>query len=313
MSRAFRAWLLASALIVVAPPAAHAGKVYRWVDRHGVVHYGDRVPDASAVVGGNAQVKVIPVPAQPGAMVGLRLERDGGDYLAWADNRLAGPVQVRLAFSRNHNVVGAPALPARATVDPRGSALVARIGAADPSSPGDFELRLEAVPGSPNARPRDFEYAYPLRGGSLRVEQGFGGTWSHGDEQNHYAVDFSAAIGTPVLAARDGTVMQVENDFDRAGLNLERYGGRANYVRIVHDDGSMALYAHLREGGVLVRVGQRVAKGQEIGLSGNTGFTSGPHLHFAVQVNRDMRLVSIPFRMFGPQGILRFTDVSAGR
>ena len=54
-----------------------------------------------------------------------------------------------------------------------------------------------------------------------------------------------------------------------------------------------------------------MAKGQRIGLSGNTGFTSGPHLHFAVQVNRDMRLVSIPFRMFGPQGILRFTDVSA--
>jgi murein DD-endopeptidase MepM/ murein hydrolase activator NlpD len=73
----------------------------------------------------------------------------------------------------------------------------------------------------------------------------------------------------------------------------------------------MALYAHLREGGVLVRVGQRVARGQEIGLSGNTGFTSGPHLHFAVQANRDMRLVSIPFRMFGPQGILRFTDTSA--
>jgi murein DD-endopeptidase MepM/ murein hydrolase activator NlpD len=145
----------------------------------------------------------------------------------------------------------------------------------------------------------------------VRVAQGFGGAWSHDDEQNHYAVDFVAPIGTPVFAARDGTVMQVESDFDKAGLNAEKYGGRANYVRIVHDDGTMALYAHLREGGVLVRVGQRVAKGQQIGLSGNTGFTSGPHLHFAVQVNRDMRLVSIPFRMFGPQGILRFTDVSA--
>jgi murein DD-endopeptidase MepM/ murein hydrolase activator NlpD len=303
--------LLLAALAIAAAPAARASKVYRWVDRHGVVHYGDRAPDASAVSGGSTGGRVIPVRAEPGAMVALRLQRDGGDYLAWADNRLAGPVQVRLSFTRQSNVLGAPALPARATVDPLGSALVARIGAADASRPGDFELRLEAVPGTPNARPRDFEYAYPLRGGNLQVAQGFGGAWSHHDEQNHYAVDFVAPIGTPVLAARDGTVMQVESDFDKAGLNLEKYGGRANFVRILHDDGTMALYAHLREGGVLVRVGQRVARAQEIGLSGNTGFTSGPHLHFAVQANRDMRLVSIPFRMFGPQGILRFTDTSA--
>lgn len=313
MTDAGRAWLLVLALAVGTPPTAHAAKVYRWVDRQGVVHYGDSAPDAKTVVGGNARVKVIPVRAEPDAMVALRLEHDGGDYLAFADNRLSGPVQVRLSFTRSRNVVGDPLLPARATVDPQGSALVARIGAADPATPGDFELRLEAVPGRPDARPRDFEYAYPLQGGNVQVAQGFGGGWSHQDEQNHYAIDFVAPIGTPVLAARDGTVMQVESDFDKAGLNLEKYGGRANFVRIVHDDGTMALYAHLREEGVLVRVGQRVAKGQRIGLSGNTGFTSGPHLHFAVQVNRDMRLVSIPFRMFGPQGILRFTDVSAGR
>ena len=93
--------------------------------------------------------------------------------------------------------------------------------------------------------------------------------------------------------------MQVESDFDKAGLDLEKYGGRANYVRILHDDGTMGLYAHLRPEGVLVRVGQRVRQGQQIGLSGNTGFTSGPHLHFAVQVNRGMNLLSIPFRMPG--------------
>ena len=50
----------------------------------------------------------------------------------------------------------------------------------------------------------------------------------------------------------------------------------------------MALYAHLQESGVLVRPGQHVRAGQQIGLSGNTGFTTGPHLHFAVQVNRGM-------------------------
>jgi murein DD-endopeptidase MepM/ murein hydrolase activator NlpD len=107
------------------------------------------------------------------------------------------------------------------------------------------------------------------------------------------------------LAARGGVVMQVESDFDKAGLNLEKYGGRANFVRILHDDGTMGLYAHLDLDGVLVRVGQRVRTGQQIGRSGNTGFTTGPHLHFAVQVNRGMRLLSIPFRMSGPQGPLR--------
>ena len=81
-----------------------------------------------------------------------------------------------------------------------------------------------------------------------------------------------------------------------------------NFVRIVHDDGTMALYAHLKSEGVLVRVGQRVRKAEAIGLSGNTGFTTGPHLHFAVQVNRGMQLQSIPFRMFGPQGILWFSE-----
>jgi murein DD-endopeptidase MepM/ murein hydrolase activator NlpD len=73
---------------------------------------------------------------------------------------------------------------------------------------------------------------------------------------------------------------------------------------VLHDDGSMALYAHLREGGVLVRAGERVTLGQMIGYSGSTGYSSGPHLHFAVQVNGGLQLVSVPFRMIGPHGYL---------
>lgn len=293
MSRAFAIAWLAVALAAVLP-ATHASKVYRWTDRNGITHYGDRPPQAAT-----GKVKMIPVHAEPGAMVRLRVEDDGGGYQAWADNTLAGPIEVMLHFSRGSNVVGEPALPARATVPARGSALVARIGTLDPSQPGDFELRLDSIPGDPSARPEDVAYLLPLRQRTVRVDQGYDGRFSHVDPQNRYALDFAAEEGTPVVAAREGVVMQVEGDFDKAGLNQEKYGGRANFVRIVHDDGTMALYAHLKPEGVLVRVGQRVRAGQQIGLSGNTGFTTGPHLHFAIQVNRGMRLLSIPFRMQG--------------
>lgn len=294
-----------AAMLVGGVLSAHAAKVYKWTDREGVTHYGDRAPPRHEPQGA---LTVIPVRTEPGAIAHLRRDSDASGDLVWADNALAGPIEVRLRFGRSANVRGEPELPARATVAARGSALVARILPLDPTRGGSFELRLEAVPGHPSARPRDVEYGFPLRTDDLRVEQGYGGAYSHDDEQNRYAVDFAAAIGTPVLAARDGTVMQVESDFDRAGPNRERYGGRANFVRILHDDGTMALYAHLAEGGVLVRPGQQVRAGQAIGRSGNTGFTSGPHLHFALQVNRGMRLVSIPFRMFGPRGILRFGE-----
>ncbi|MEO6155004.1 MAG: M23 family metallopeptidase [Thermomonas sp.] len=276
-------------------PQPGRAQVYRWVDRNGVVHYGDRQPGNAAA----SKVRVIPVPVEPSAIARLRVEAGDGEYLAYADNSLAGPIEVLLGFSRSSNVHGEPALPARATVPARGSVLVARLRADAPGRGGSFELSLKGVPGNPSASVRDVEYQLPLRQPSNRIDQGFGGVFSHDDEQNRYALDFAADIGTSIVAARSGTVMQVESDFSKAGLKREKYGGRANFVRILHDDGTMAIYAHLRAEGALVRVGQRVAAGQQIGLSGNTGFTTGPHLHFAVQVNRGMRLVSIPFRMRG--------------
>ncbi|NUS60766.1 MAG: M23 family metallopeptidase [Lysobacter sp.] len=290
-------WLaVACATLACVALGAHAGKVYRWVDKNGITHYGDRPPPDAKLEG--QQVRVIPVRAEPGAMARLRLEREEGMSLAFADNAIAGPVEVLLKFTKSVNTRGEPELPARATVPANGSVLLARLMPIRAGA-GEFGLAMEVVPGDPRAMPADIVYGLPIPRDKLRVEQGFNGRFSHTDAQNQYAIDFRAAQGTPVLAARSGTVMQVESDFDKAGLDLEKYGGRANYVRILHDDGTMALYAHLREEGVLVRVGQRVRAGQRIGLSGNTGFTSGPHLHFAVQVNRGMKLVSIPFRMTG--------------
>ncbi|MGH8078783.1 MAG: peptidoglycan DD-metalloendopeptidase family protein, partial [Lysobacter sp.] len=251
--------MLAGVALVGHAWVADAAKIYRWTDRNGVSHYGDHVPDAPP-----AEVEIIRTHAEPSAIARLRLESDGDRRLAWADNTLAGPIEVRLRVTRGA-IDSDPLLPARATVAARSSVIVAQL---DASQSGD--LWLDALPGDPSARPKDVEYLLPLQQDAFRIDQGYGGSFSHGDAENRYAVDFAAAIGTPVLAAREGVVMQVESDFDRAGLKLEKYGGRANLIRILHGDGSMALYAHLKTEGVLVRVGQRVRAGQQIGLSGNT-------------------------------------------
>jgi murein DD-endopeptidase MepM/ murein hydrolase activator NlpD len=94
--------------------------------------------------------------------------------------------------------------------------------------------------------------------------------------------------------------MQVQTQFHGHGLDAAHDAGRANFIRILHADGSMAVYAHLAEHGALVRQGQPVETGQRIGLSGNTGYSTAPHLHFAVQVNRGGQLTSIPFRLAKP-------------
>ena len=133
-------------------------------------------------------------------------------------------------------------------------ALVARLRITSGRS-ASLPLSLTGVPGSSNARPRDIEYLPPLLQAEPRIDQGFEGSFSHADEENRYALDFAADAGTPVLAARAGTVMQVEAGFGAAGLAYGEFAKRANFIRILHDDGSMALYAHLAADGVLVRQG----------------------------------------------------------
>jgi murein DD-endopeptidase MepM/ murein hydrolase activator NlpD len=293
--------LVAWALGVASTPGA-AGTLYAWKDANGIAHYGDHVADLQRAAAPE------PLPASASAeppLAQLRLDGQPPRQQAWADNRLDGPLQVQLRSRHADNLAAVPALPLRAVLPARGSALLSRLYASDPRYASPFELVLEAVPGDPAAKPQDALYRLPFAAAPVRVDQGVGGHFSHHDAQNYYALDFALAEGTPILAARGGTVMQVEAGFAEAGLDRETFGGRANFVRILHADGSMALYAHLAPSGVAVQPGQRVVAGQRLALSGNTGLSTAPHLHFAVQVNRGMRLDSIPFRMAGALGELK--------
>ncbi len=94
-----------------------------------------------------------------------------------------------------------------------------------------------------------------------------------------YAYDFAMPIGTTVTAARAGVVAEIRMKF-RDGQPGE---GESNWIKIRHADGAIAAYSHLTENGALVGIGEHVAQGQPIGLSGNSGNTGGlPHLHFHV-------------------------------
>jgi murein DD-endopeptidase MepM/ murein hydrolase activator NlpD len=94
-----------------------------------------------------------------------------------------------------------------------------------------------------------------------------------------YAIDFRMPIGTRVVAARGGVVAAVRDTFfDNNGEDL-----RENFVFVKHADSTVGRYFHLTHGGALVKVGDTVAAGQVIALSGNTGQSPEPHLHFDVQ------------------------------
>jgi len=96
--------------------------------------------------------------------------------------------------------------------------------------------------------------------------------------KSRFAYDFEMPIGTTIVATRDGRVIFTRDNFtdDQHELN------EANLLVILHDDGSYARYGHLTFEGALVDEDERVVAGQAIALSGNSGLSRGPHLHFDV-------------------------------
>lgn len=236
------------------------------------------------------------------ALAVLTLEGAGERWQARVDNRVAGPVQVELRPAAG--AAALPGLPLQTVVAAGASVVVTHLQ--PPASSTAIRLDLTAVPGDPAARPQDVTYQLPFDAVRIQVSQTPRGRFSHHDAENREAIDFALPEGTPVLAARAGTVMQVQAGYQGNGQDRDHDLGRANLVRVLHEDGSMAVYAHLQHHGVLVRPGEQVQAGQRIGLSGNTGYSAAPHLHFAVQVNAGMRLRSIPARIVSPHGELHF-------
>lgn len=97
------------------------------------------------------------------------------------------------------------------------------------------------------------------------------------------AIDFLIPEETPIYASHNGKVVWIKDDSKVGGRNKKKYWNLGNRIVIKHKNGEYTAYEHLKYKGALVKVSQRVRKGQIIGYSGNTGWsTIGPHLHFEV-------------------------------
>ena len=208
-----------------------------------------------------------------------------------------------------------PSRPVPFTVDAAGrsSFVLARFNITDKSQPWRYSYYYHWEYGGRRASTtNDADYAMPFGPGRYVVTQGPRGSFSHfAGSGSENAVDWDVPEGTVVCAAREGRVVGVRDDSTVSGTD-PKFKPLGNYVIIKHPDGTFADYHHLKSGGAKVKIGDDVKVGEPIGLSGNTGFSSKPHLHFMVfQAIDGKKVLSLPFRLKTDRGV--FTEFIRGQ
>lgn len=257
-------------------PLLAQADTYRYRDTNGMVHYTDHQ---------HFTVKPLPTSGRErrfnrdGVLVRVAKKPDGHYFFAL--NRLMVTVDINLHFSKRHNVH----IP-----QPIQQTLIL------PASKEVFIGKLSAQETAEWHYQHSF--TYHSSADPYRISQGFNGEFSHNLPANRYALDIALPIGTALHATRDGVVMAAVDSHVGGGLAAQ-YRGKANHLRLRHADGTMTLYAHLQTGSLRVRKGDRVKVGQRVAASGNTGYSSGPHLHLALQIINAGRKESIPFTLQG--------------
>lgn len=242
-----------------------------------------------------------------GGQLELELVRDGTRIVQVVRNRYAVAVTIHWTLGALDNVEptssasGTVVLPAAAEPLGAGETVVlAELQQIDPAMRYHRELTYQARFGDPRVRPDPYVYGLPYPHGlTFAVLQGFHGAFSHRGS-NEFAVDFNCPVATPVIAARPGVVVAANASAQGSGTSSEFLDDRrANFVIVLHDDGTLGEYMHLSPSGVQVKPGQVVRRGQPLGLSGNTGFSSTPHLHFQVMTAAEDGIAkqSFPFKL----------------
>ncbi len=291
----------ALALCAALAQVAGAGAIYKYRDADGIVHYTDQRP------GGRQPVEIFQLfGSAPEQQRTVFIEKRGSaqqDIVVVNQNQ--APVEVSFRLTEQTNV-RAQAIPAQWIVPAHSEIKIATLQPENAAAALRYDYQLRWQLGNPGARHNEaFAYLPPVPANSLfTISQGFNGTYSHSGEGNRYAIDIGMPIGTAIRAARGGSIAVVKDSYSDAGGSVENRG-QTNAVYVLHDDGTFGVYAHLKRASALVRPGQRVQPGQIIAQSGNSGYSTGPHLHFAILRNAGLKWQSVPFLLASPSGVVR--------
>lgn len=231
-----------------------------------------------------------------------RVEKDGIVELH-ARNRNIYPVTLELDADLV-NMKSSKKLPLSDVIKGTSNKLITILTPVKKDQKWEFQSSYKYYMGSIFAQHNDsYEYRLPYRVGSEhKVTQGYHGTFSHKGRIT-YSLDFDMDEGTEVYAARSGVVVEVVEQYDEGG-GFESLMDKANYITILHNDGTLADYSHLKQNGSIVTVGQRIRVGTLIGYSGDTGYATGPHLHFNVKkANNDGGFITLPVKFRTRKGV----------
>jgi murein DD-endopeptidase MepM/ murein hydrolase activator NlpD len=278
-----------------------AQPLFRYRDAGGQWVYTDRQPGSEAAAADVEQYAYTPDYAVPEVTIERR-SMPGGISLV-ARNTFHSPVQIAYRMNRVENAMpldDAP-LAENAVLNARSETELLRLVPSAANEPIRFELsfqHIHGMPGAEHAPRRPYRLPFALAS-AWRVSQAWPSSLTHTDPSSVHAFDFVMPTGTGVYAARSGIVIEIADEYYSAGLDPDTDLARANIVRVLHDDGTMSLYAHLNWNSIRVRPGQAIERGEYLADSGNTGFSSGPHLHFVVQRNVGGAIESIPIEFAG--------------
>ncbi len=230
--------------------------------------------------------------------------RDGGNIELRATNLKEFPITYTMRVRTRGFTTDGPKT-VTGTLEGEQSQLVMVLREEQGPQRGQYRVFCEWTIGNKDANHDDellYRFPYAVEK-SYRVLQGYGSRFSHTGLEK-YAIDFKMDVGTPVHAARSGVVARVVES-NETGCWDTGCGKFANYMVVLHDDGTTGEYYHLKKDGALIDVGERVVTGQKIALSGNTGHTTMPHLHFAVyRAAAWGNTQSIPVRYLSADGVV---------